>query len=218
MSAQLDDEATEDELAGIGDHLATCSACRAHERQLGLLDRQVRLHAVEPVPDLTDQILGIVGLTPRGRGRLGVAVVGLVAAILVAMAIVVTSRDDVRLSPTPKVEVSDVAVMQAPTGGISVVSFRLRNLSAEEDALVAVHTDAAGAATLHTLRDVDGRSEMRSVDEIVIDAGSTRQLGDGTSHIMLLDVRQGLHTGGRVHIELEFARAAPVDVDGVVTA
>ena len=98
------------------------------------------------------------------------------------------------------------------------MSFRVHNLSAQDDALVGVRTTAADAATLHAIRTVDGREIMQSVDEIAVAAGETRDLGDGTSHIMLVDLRQQLEPGVRVRIELEFVHAAPVDIDGVVTA
>jgi copper(I)-binding protein len=142
-----------------------------------------------------------------------------VIAVAASVGVVASSRDDARsLSASPNVEVSQVAVSQGPTGGLSVVSFRVRNLSAQDDALVGVRTTAADAATLHAIRSVGGREIMQSVDEIALAAGETRDLGDGTSHIMLVDLRQQLEPGVRVTIELEFVHAAPVDIDGVVTA
>ena len=140
------------------------------------------------------------------------------AAAAAAIVVFVARPDNARLSAAPAVEVSDVALSRAPTGGISIVSFRLHNLSASEDAVVGVVTDAAGSASLHTVRTVDGRRVMRSVDEIVVAGGQTRTLSDGTSHIMLLDLRQSLDPGRRVHIELQFARAAPIDLEATVTA
>ena len=62
------------------------------------------------------------------------------------------------------------------------------------------------------------RRSCETVDEIVVGGGETRTLGDGTSHIMLLDLHQRLDPGGRVRIELQFERAAPIDLDAVVTA
>ncbi len=142
-----------------------------------------------------------------------------VVAVAVGACLVASSRDEpLRLSASPNVEVSQVAVSQGPLGGLSVVSFRVHNLSVQDDALVGARTAAADDATLHVIRTVNGREVMQSVDEIAVAAGETRDLGGGTSHIMLVDLREQLEPGVRVRIELEFVHAAPVDVDGVVTA
>jgi copper(I)-binding protein len=220
LSAALDHEAAPDELAEASAHVAACQACRAHLSRLEALHRRVRLHPGEPVPDRTAAILSALPHPHRAQPVRRALVASLaVVAVAASALVVVSSRDrSTQLPASPNVEVSHVAVSQGPTGGLSVVSFRVRNLSAQDDALVGVRTTAADDATLHTIRTVDGREIMQSVDEIALAAGETRDLGDGTSHIMLVDLREQLEPGVRVRIELEFVHAAPVDIDGVVTA
>ncbi len=220
LSAALDHEAGRAELAEASAHIGACQACSAHRSRLEALHRRVRLHPGEPVPDRTAAILSVLPHPRRSRHALrALAASVAVVALAASAAVVASSRDDSRpLSASPNVEVSQVAVSQGPTGGLSVVSFRVHNLSAQDDALVGVRTTAADGATLHSIHTVDGREIMQSVDEIAVAAGETRDLGGGTSHIMLVDLRQQLEPGVRVRIELEFVHAAPVDVDGVVTA
>jgi copper(I)-binding protein len=220
LSAALDHEAGEAELADASDHVAACQACSAHRSRLEVLHRRVRLHPGEPVPDRSAAILSALPHPRRVRHLRRVWLAGAaVVAVAASGVVVASSRDEpARLSASPNIEVSQVAVSQGPPGGLAVVSFRVHNLSAQDDALVGVRTTAADAATLHAIRSVGGREIMQSVDEIALAAGETRDLGDGTSHIMLVDLRQQLEPGVRVTIELEFVHAAPVDIDGVVTA
>ncbi len=220
LSAVLDHEAGQAELAEASAHVAVCQACSAYRSRLEALHRRVRLHPGEPVPERTAAILSGLPHPRRARhARRTFAALVLVVAVAASATVVASNRDDARLlSASPNVEVSQVVVSQGPTGGLSVVSFRVHNLSAQDDALVGVRTTAADGATLHSIHTVDGREIMQSVDEIAVAAGETRDLGDGTSHIMLVDLRQQLEPGVRVRIELEFVHAAPVDIDGVVTA
>jgi copper(I)-binding protein len=220
LSAALDHEAGEAELAEASTHVAACQECSACRSRLEAFHRRVRLHPGEPVPDRTAAILSALPRPHRARHTRRVLAASVAVVAIAASAVVVaSSRDESRpLSASPNVEVSHVAVSQGPTGGLSVVSFRVHNLSAEDDALVGVRTTAADGAALHSIRTVGGREIMQSVDEIAVAAGQTRDLGDGTSHIMLVDLRQQLEPGVRVRIELEFVHAAPVDIDGVVTA
>jgi periplasmic copper chaperone A len=220
LSAALDHEAGPSELADASAHVAACRACDAHRSRLEAFHRRVRLRPGELVPDRTAAILSALPHPRRARHVRQTWVVSAAAVAVAAGAfLVASSRDEpVRLSASPNVEVSHVAVSQGPPGGLSVVSFRVHNLSVQDDALVGVRTAAADDATLHAIRTVGGREIMQSVDEIAVAAGETRDLGDGTSHIMLVDLREQLEPGVRVRIELEFVHAAPVDIDGVVTA
>jgi predicted anti-sigma-YlaC factor YlaD len=90
VSAQLDGEATEVEVAASDLHLATCMACADHRDRVTGLHRTVRVAAADPVPDLTAAILasnpptGEPPASEAGLWRLGlllVAVAQLVAAV-----------------------------------------------------------------------------------------------------------------------------------------
>jgi predicted anti-sigma-YlaC factor YlaD len=90
VSAQLDGEATEVEVAASELHLASCASCADHRARVTKLHRAVRVAAADPVPDLTAAILAAHPPTAAapsaevGLWRLGlllVALAQLVAAV-----------------------------------------------------------------------------------------------------------------------------------------
>ncbi|HYP24354.1 MAG TPA: zf-HC2 domain-containing protein, partial [Actinomycetota bacterium] len=52
LSARLDGESRPADAAALDDHLATCAACRRHERDLEDVRRALRVQPAEEVPDL----------------------------------------------------------------------------------------------------------------------------------------------------------------------
>jgi predicted anti-sigma-YlaC factor YlaD len=91
VSAQLDGEATEVEVAASDLHLATCAACVDHRDRVARLHRAVRVAPADPVPDLTVAILAAhPPATERPANdvavwRLGLLLVG-IAQIVAAVA------------------------------------------------------------------------------------------------------------------------------------
>ncbi|GLZ45478.1 hypothetical protein Acsp06_16630 [Actinomycetospora sp. NBRC 106375] len=67
-SAELDAEATTDELAEARAHLADCAACREHRERSAAVSRLARAAATEPAPDLVDAILDRVLPVRAGCG------------------------------------------------------------------------------------------------------------------------------------------------------
>ena len=57
LSARLDGEASDDELAVLDRHLASCPACATFADELVGVDRLTRLTPAEPVPDLTAAVM-----------------------------------------------------------------------------------------------------------------------------------------------------------------
>jgi predicted anti-sigma-YlaC factor YlaD len=69
LSVRLDGEATEVEEEAVDSHLSACPACVAYRAALGRHHREMRLHAAEPVPDLTEAILRTAGVAPGAAVR-----------------------------------------------------------------------------------------------------------------------------------------------------
>lgn len=108
LSVRLDGEATEVEEEAVVSHLATCRACVVHATALQRQHREVRLHAAEPVPDLTEAILRTAGVAPGaatraserrvrvlGWARYGLLVVALAQVVLAVPELVYASGGDV---------------------------------------------------------------------------------------------------------------------------
>lgn len=218
MSALLDNEADETERAAVSEHLTECGRCREAQVEIVRLHRVMRVHPSEPVPDRTSDIMRALPQVRRGRAPVAAVVGAIAAAAVAAGTLVVIRNDPTSTSATVALEVSDAVVTRAPSGGVSVLSLTVRNRSNHEDALVAVTTPVAADVSLHATHEVKGRAEMQSVDEIAVGAGQTRELGDETSHVMLLDLYESLEPGVTVKVELRFARGEAVDVDATVTA
>jgi predicted anti-sigma-YlaC factor YlaD len=69
LSARLDGEDPGLDDTAIDAHLGTCGACSAWSDELATLHRMVRVREAEPVPDLSDQILGIPAAPSRRAAR-----------------------------------------------------------------------------------------------------------------------------------------------------
>lgn len=67
VSAHLDGEADATAWAAASAHLRDCGACQAFAAESEQLGRVTRLRPVEPVPDLTPQILAATGLDHPGH-------------------------------------------------------------------------------------------------------------------------------------------------------
>jgi periplasmic copper chaperone A len=108
------------------------------------------------------------------------------------------------------------AAMGGSGAGNGAVYVMLVNESAEADALVAVQSDAAGAAEIHeTYRDM-GMMMMRPVKQIHLPAGRKVELKPGGYHIMLLGLKQDLKPGAAVKLSLRFEKAGAVSAEATV--
>lgn len=67
VSADLDGEASADEVRQAEVHVAGCPVCARYVDQLGVLHRHLRLREAEPVPDLTARILAQAPTIDRRR-------------------------------------------------------------------------------------------------------------------------------------------------------
>ena len=100
----------------------------------------------------------------------------------------------------------------APVGAGYVT---IRNVGAEDDALVSAGVDAGVAAEvqLHEMTMTGGTMTMSAVaGGIVVPAGGTVTLAPGGLHLMLMRLGGPLTAGGDVAVTLTFERAGTVDV------
>lgn len=78
----------------------------------------------------------------------------------------------------------------------------LRNAGSADDAIVAVETEVADTAELHTVSMAEGVMRMRAVDSVPLTAGGDAVLEPGGYHIMLIGIRRPLAEGDSVPLML----------------
>lgn len=89
LSARLDGESRPADAAALDEHLATCAACRRHERDLEDVRRALRVQPADEVPDLAPAIMRTIERTATAtrplpwRSRVRAATVGAAAAAAV---------------------------------------------------------------------------------------------------------------------------------------
>lgn len=99
--------------------------------------------------------------------------------------------------------VSDAWVRVPIAGQKNSAAFMtLTNNSNRDIALVAVETDLAARAELHSHRMSEGMMRMRHEEKVVITAGSTLTLEPGGMHIMLFDLARTIQTGDTAELQL----------------
>ena len=127
-------------------------------------------------------------------------------------------------APPPSSSASGIDVSAAwarPTpAGTTVGAVYLTLRSGDDDALVAVHVDAAiagGAAVHETMTEgSDGMMTMTAVSALPLPPGGDVVLDPGGDHVMLSDLAAALTDGETFPIELEFRDHAPITVTVVV--
>ena len=92
----------------------------------------------------------------------------------------------------------------------------LRNPGPEADAIVAVETELADTAELHSVTMDGGIMRMRPVDSVSVAAGGGAVLEPGGYHIMLVGIRRELEEGDTVPLTLRLRSGATVDVRAAV--
>lgn len=68
LSAIADSEATNDEIASVTRHVGGCVGCSAYSQEVSGFDRQFRIRAAEPVPDLVAAVTARARPAKLGRG------------------------------------------------------------------------------------------------------------------------------------------------------
>jgi len=105
----------------------------------------------------------------------------------------------------------------AGAGDTSAVYLRLMNRGETADRLLAVETEAADAAEIHTMRMDGDIMRMRPVDGLDIPGGETAVLQPGGMHIMLMGLTEPLHEGDNLVLTLVFESGVRVVVTAPVS-
>ena len=100
----------------------------------------------------------------------------------------------------------------APAGDTMAVYFTVTNRGGEDDALVGVATEVAGAAMLHRSTVAGGTARMEMVAAVPVPAHGTAVLEPGGYHVMLAGLRREVREGETITVTLTFARAGTVTV------
>jgi periplasmic copper chaperone A len=117
-------------------------------------------------------------------------------------------------SPTPSRIAVENAWARATPGGATTgaVYLTLVNHGADADRLVGVETPVADRAQLHAESIDDGVMKMRPLAEAEVKPGVTTALRPGTTHVMLMGLKQPLKEGETFPLTLDFAKAGKQDV------
>ena len=137
-------------------------------------------------------------------------------SIVVAAAFVVMMAVGAAAQTGP-IEADHVWARATPSGAkTAVVYLTLVNKGAADDRLVAVSTDVAGKADLHTTTTENGIARMRPVAALDLKPGSPTVLKPGGYHIMLTDLKRPLAVGQSFPLSLTFEKAGKIDVTVMV--
>lgn len=113
----------------------------------------------------------------------------------------------------------DVWVRATPGDGAGQMTgayLTLSNTGAQDERLIAVRAEGAGAVEIHETTHEGEIMHMQPVDGIDVPAGGEVALAPGGLHLMLLDLAEPLAPGDTVMLTLEFASGLTVPVEAEV--
>jgi predicted anti-sigma-YlaC factor YlaD len=87
LSARADGEATRDDLALVGAHLANCADCRQFASDMDRIDRMIRIRPAEPVPSLVAAVTARARPARLGRGGWLRPALAWVAAVMLVQSV-----------------------------------------------------------------------------------------------------------------------------------
>ena len=105
-------------------------------------------------------------------------------------------------------------VRPAVKGANGAVYLSIKNAGSEADKLIAAESPVAGKTGLHETRDENGVMKMRPVEGgVEVQPGTAQELKPGGTHIMLMDLKEGLEEGASVPLTITLAKAGTVTVE-----
>lgn len=117
------------------------------------------------------------------------------------------------------IAISDAYVRSSTPQATSAAAFMvIENAGAEDDRLIAVSTEAAKLAELHSnSEDAMGVMRMGQIEDgLPVPAGEEAELARGGNHVMLMGLDAPLTQGETVRMILTFERAGEIPVDVAV--
>ena len=103
-------------------------------------------------------------------------------------------------------------------GGSGAVFFMIHNNTETDDRLIAVATDVAQKAELHThVESADGVMQMVQIEGgIALPSGEMHELARGGDHVMLMGLTRALKDGDRFSLTLTVEKAVAVEIEATV--
>jgi len=99
-------------------------------------------------------------------------------------------------------------------GDNSAIYLKVYNPGDQDDGLIGVMSDVAGATEIHLSKmDAAGTMTMERQDLVKIPANDSVDLSPGGLHIMLVNLGKDLSVGDTFPVTLEFQRAGDVTVE-----
>lgn len=103
-------------------------------------------------------------------------------------------------------------------GGSGAVFFMIHNNTDTDDRLIAVSTDVAEKAELHThIESADGVMQMSQIEGgIALPSGEMHELARGGDHVMLMGLTRALKDGDTFALTLTFEKAGEIQIQATV--
>lgn len=115
-----------------------------------------------------------------------------------------------------QLEFKHLWIKQVPGARNGAMFVEIINQGDTDDHLIAVRTDMAKKAQLHTQVIEDGIARMRRIDGIDIPAGGTVRLEPGGMHIMLMGIQGMQMDGAMVPVTLVFEAAGKISLTAAI--
>jgi len=126
--------------------------------------------------------------------------------LLILLALIVTACAPAKIT-TGVLAVRDAWARPAAQGDNGAIYFAIENGTENDDALVSVASDVAGAAELHLSQMEGDRMSMRQQETIAISAGEAVVFSPGGLHVMLVGLARELKNGDTFEAALQFENA-----------
>ncbi len=116
------------------------------------------------------------------------------------------------------IKISDAWIRALPEGStVTAAYFTIENSGGEDDKLVAVTSDFASTAEMHTTEvDSNDVATMKKLEWLEIPKNTTVELKPGATHLMLIDVKSSVADGDSAKLILEFERAGSIEIEALV--
>ena len=119
----------------------------------------------------------------------------------------------------PGLAVTDAWARATPPGTpVAAVYLVIDNTGGKADRLLAVSTDRAGSAEVHTIVHDGDLAMMRRVDPLHVAAGERVVFEPGGNHVMLMGLKSPLAEGESLTLVMNFERAGVLRVEARVMA
>lgn len=116
------------------------------------------------------------------------------------------------------IEIQNARIRAVPVGSsVSAAYMVINNPETKAKDLIKVETKLAKVTELHSMREVNGKMQMRPMKSLTIPARSQTKLQPGGMHLMLIDLIQPLKLGDKHSLLLIFSDNSKVSVEAVVT-